>query len=597
MRAALSALRHRACDPEQQAGVCDAAVLLAGRALDALEAQEHPPVDAPAPISEAEVTALRHAMHETNAALENKLEEISLLRSITDTTSRAVRAADPFRLLLEKIVHLLHADRGSIMLVDWIARQLVVRAEFGCAADAPHPEQYNLDDVVAGRVARENAPLLISDLATFDGERPRLGAECTQGAVICFPLTVQNQSIGVITLQSDTPHAFTDETMRVAYIMAGQLAVAIENSRLYDEIKETKDYLENLVDRASASIFTLDRQGRVDSWNAGAREMYRLPAREVLGRGPEAFVPAPDLELVQQVLEEVLRNGEAQTLLAAGQGGDGTLITTHLTFSPIRDSSGSIVGVSGIGRDVTEQQRIEAELRSLNEAKSNFVAMVSHELRTPLTSVKSFVEIMIDDSAPTPPEKIKRYLRIINQECDRLDKLISDLLYLQKTESGAMRIRRERVVMADLVERARQLYSPVAQQREVELVTEIADAMPPGIIDGDGDKLYQVLGNLLNNALKFTPRKGRIVIRQETRETALRITVTDSGPGLRPEEIDHVFEKFYQVDNTKTRHVEGTGLGLAICLAIVEAHDGRIWAESKAGEGATFCVSLPRQAG
>lgn len=586
LRAALDALRARLDAGDASPGSAEAALALAARAIEAVETS---PAE-----QDTELGRLRRAVRQTNEALELKLEELSLLRQITDATSRAVHAPDPFRLLLERTVTLLKADNGSIMLVDRTAHQLVVRSASGTKDDLPHMPRFSLGEGVAGEVARTGKPLLIPDIAANSTFVQLPGHRVQRGALLCFPLVVQGQTIGVINLSADRPHTFTEETARVAHILAAQMAVAIENSRLYDELKETKDYLENLVERAGASIFTLDRQGLIGSWNAGAREMYRLPAREVLGRGPEVFLPAPELEAVGNAINTVLHDGGVISLCATGLRGDGTTLTTDLTLSPIRDSRGQIVGVSGIGKDISEQKGIEEELRSLNEAKSNFVSMVSHELRTPLTSVKSFVEIMIDESAPTPPDKQRRYLHIINEECDRLDHLISDLLDLQKAEAGAVELRRDHVVVAEVVHQALQLYAPVAERQHITLDGELHDSTPPGTVCGDRDKLYQVLGNLLNNALKFTPRGGCVTVRQDTLDGEIRLTVTDTGPGLKPAELERVFDKFYQVDNTIARHVEGTGLGLAICREIVQAHEGKIWADSEPGHGATFGMRLPR---
>ncbi len=592
MRAALETLRA-GTHPEHTSPAAEEALALAARAVEGFDQYQAQAVSAQ--VHADEIAVLRRAVLKTNAALEEKLEELSLLRILTDATSRAVHAPDPFRLLLDHIVRMLKADNGSIMVVDWNARQLVLRSASGRKDATPHMPRFDVGEGIAGQVAQTGRPVLVCDVAASGEFIQFPGRPMQHGSLLCFPLMVQGQTIGVINLSADEPYTFTEETERIAHILTGQVAVAIENSRLYDELKETKDYLENLVERAGASIFTLDRAGIIDSWNAGAREMYCLPAREVIGRGPEVFLPAPELEPVRNAINVVLHDGGVVTMLATGLRGDGRPITTDLTFSPIRDSRGSIVGISAIGKDVSEQKRIEEELRTLNEAKSNFISMVSHELRTPLTSVKSFVEIMIDDSEPTPPEAQKRYLHIINEECDRLAKLISDLLNLQKAESDAIERVRDSVNVAGVVEQAIELYAPVATRQSVSLTCDIRDATPPGTITGDRDKLYQVLGNLLNNALKFTPSGGTVTVQQDTLEDEVLLTVTDTGPGLREDDLERVFDRFYQVDNSRTRHVEGTGLGLTICREIIEIHGGRIWADSEPGRGATFGIRLPRR--
>jgi signal transduction histidine kinase len=227
------------------------------------------------------------------------------------------------------------------------------------------------------------------------------------------------------------------------------------------------------------------------------------------------------------------------------------------------------------------------QLLTLDAAKTNFVANVSHELRTPLTSIRAYSELLLtyDDS----PEVQREFLGIINAESERLTRLVSNVLDIMKIESGIVEVRAGCVDVAELLRYTVKTYAPLAEQRGLALNLSLPLALPP--VRGDRDRLLQVLGNLVSNALKFTMR-GTITLTTEVNGAELRIAVADTGPGIAPEDQAHIFEKFYQGGRLLTDKPGGTGLGLAICKEIVEQHRGRIWVESRPGAGSTFLIAL-----
>lgn len=249
-----------------------------------------------------------------------------------------------------------------------------------------------------------------------------------------------------------------------------------------------------------------------------------------------------------------------------------------------------------------EEARAVAE--AANESKSAFLANVSHELRTPLTSVMGFAHIVqrrlnerIFPHLPHDDARVQRTMAQIEQNLDivlsegeRLTALINNVLDLEKIEAGRMEWRMEEVSLADIMQRATQATSAIVEQAGLALVEEIDPDVPPVI--GDRDRLVQVMINLISNAMKFTPQ-GSITCRLQMRDGEAQVSVQDTGVGIAPQDLDAVFEKFRQVGDTLTDKPTGTGLGLPICKEIVEHHGGRIWAESRVGEGSTFTFTLP----
>jgi signal transduction histidine kinase len=228
------------------------------------------------------------------------------------------------------------------------------------------------------------------------------------------------------------------------------------------------------------------------------------------------------------------------------------------------------------------------ELLSVDEMKTNFLANVSHELRTPLSSIRAFSELLL--SYDEEGEVQKEFVQIINSESERLTRLVNDVLDISKIEAGKMDWNMARVDLADLLNDTARTYSTLIEQHHVEFHQAIAADLPP--IHGDRDRLQQVVGNLLNNSVKFTT-SGYIRLSAERVGDEVHISVADSGIGIPPEDQGRIFEKFQQVGAVMTDKPRGTGLGLAISRDIVAHHHGRLWVDSTPGTGSTFTVALP----
>jgi signal transduction histidine kinase len=229
------------------------------------------------------------------------------------------------------------------------------------------------------------------------------------------------------------------------------------------------------------------------------------------------------------------------------------------------------------------------QLQELDILKSGFISTVSHELRTPITAIKSASWLLTATKRVPEPTELGT---IIGQQADQLSRIVDDMLDFSVLESGAMTYYQERFDLGELAEEAVQGVQPMFDEKG--LMLDFEPGTRPVAIEGDPDRLKQVIGNLLANALKFTEPGGRVSVHVDTEGSMARLAVTDSGIGIAPEHRTRVFERFYQVDNTNTRRSGGAGLGLAISRAIVEeGHHGRLWVEDAPGGGSTFVVMLP----
>jgi two-component system phosphate regulon sensor histidine kinase PhoR len=322
-------------------------------------------------------------------------------------------------------------------------------------------------------------------------------------------------------------------------------------------------------------VIATDRHGVVILANRAATDLLGWPDG---GDGPRR-VEWPRL---RAVLDDAALHGRicAEELPPAETAN--RLIEVHC--APISGEDGRPAGAVAVLRDV-------GELRRLERARRELTANVSHELRTPLTSIKGFAETLLA-GAMRDEATCRRFLEIIDQETNRLVKLVDDLLDLSQLESKRLSLElghvRVREVVADAVLRMKSL----AGGRELELRPADSD---PSVV-ADRDRLAQVLTNLLDNAIKFTPEGGRIAVGWRSLNGEVEVTVADTGPGIPPADLPHVFERFYKADRSRSPVPGGTGLGLAITKHIIEAHGGRIRVASTPGEGTTFAFTLPRDA-
>jgi signal transduction histidine kinase len=237
-----------------------------------------------------------------------------------------------------------------------------------------------------------------------------------------------------------------------------------------------------------------------------------------------------------------------------------------------------------------ELSKANEELKSLDRMKDEFLSNVSHEFKTPLTSIKGYSQLILDGTLGDINDQQKKAIDTVIRNSDRLRRLVDSLLYLSRTQVGRMSYYFEKVQLEEVINNCIHDQLPQAKNNGVILRTEIEDISP---VRADKDKLTDVLTNLIDNALKFTPKGGHIIVAARKVPSGVHIEVKDTGIGIPVDQIPHLFQRFYQVDSSTSRRYGGTGLGLHISKTIVEAHKGKIWIESEEGKGTTVHVELP----
>jgi len=348
--------------------------------------------------------------------------------------------------------------------------------------------------------------------------------------------------------------------------------------RTIAEISEERTKIEAIITGMSDALLATDRHGRIVLLNRAAEEMLGIRRDAVGGRPVHEVVGDSRLTAMFEDATERGRVGVDE--LPPGSLGD-RVVEAHC--APIQGEDGGIAGAVAVLRDVTE-------LRQSERLRRELTANVSHELRTPLTSIKGFAETLLG-GAMADEETRRRFLTIIDNEADRLVKLVDDLMDLSRLESKRVALELTAVDVGALVSQTVDKLRPLAETARLDL----RENSPRGIVvSADADRLEQVVTNLIDNALKYTPAGGRISVAVHARNGEVELSVSDTGRGIPADDLPHVFERFYRSDRSRTRVSGGTGLGLAIAKHIVEAHGGHISVRSRLDEGTTFVVTLPK---
>jgi two-component system phosphate regulon sensor histidine kinase PhoR len=354
--------------------------------------------------------------------------------------------------------------------------------------------------------------------------------------------------------------------------MSAQLETRLHE--LADEKAELQATLANMVE----GVLVVDAGSRVRLVNGTLRRQFNLND-EALGKTVlEVFRSAPLQDLLSQTLSGTPVTAREMTFT----GAEDRVFDVAATF--LRTPADAVSGAVVVLHDITR-------IKQLENVRKEFVANVSHELRTPLSIIKGYVETLLDEQ---PPDEAtgKQFLQTIQRHSLRLEALIGDLLSISELESQQARLSLAPLAVAEAARNAVEELSDRARQRDTIVEVNIHGVIPA--VRADPQRLHQVLVNLLDNAIKYTPNSSRVAVTAQAVGDEVEICVADNGPGIAPEHLSRIFERFYRVDKARSRELGGTGLGLSIVKHIVQAHGGRVWAESPAGGGSIFHFTLPR---
>jgi len=362
-----------------------------------------------------------------------------------------------------------------------------------------------------------------------------------------------------------------------------------ERRQMEQELRESEERFRDLFENANDLIQIVDVNGRFVYVNRKWLQTLGYSEKEVGKLRLSDILCKDRIPHCMELFRRVCSGESLEKMQTVFVSKDGREIYVEGDLSA-RFNEGEFVRTRGIFRDVTERRQAEEAKRELDRLKSEFISNTSHELRTPLQSIMGFTKLMLREKVPDP-ETQREFLSIIDKQSARLADLINDLLDVSRMESGRFNIQKQPLSIGDVIHGAVTELDGIAHDSGVAIVGDMPATLPE--IEADEKRIKQVIVNLLGNALKFSDSGGEITMSAEVKDDEILVSVSDRGIGIPAEAIPHLFERFYQVDGSMTRSSSGSGLGLFISAQIVEAHGGRIWAESKLGKGSTFSFTLP----
>jgi PAS domain S-box-containing protein len=469
---------------------------------------------------------------------------------------------------------LLDADAAVLRLFE--NDDLVVRAAWGPGTQGIRSMRSSSAGGAVGIAAQSRAPHAVSDAR----ETPRFAHEdplLANGMISCVavPMILHGGGLsGVLTVYDSAVRAWREDEVQALSALAATASAVFSSAELYQRVAEEKERSEAILANIADGIVAVDRDGNIVLWNATAEQISGVPAEEAHGRQVSKVLQR-DL-----AAEDGAPPGERALAIQRGD----KEVWLSVSEAVMIDPSGAIAGRVFAFRDVSSERVVE-------QMKSDFVATVSHELRTPLTSIYGFAEtLMRGDVEFSDPERAT-FLRYIASESERLINIVDDLLSVARLETGTLRLNVEEIdvgaVAGEVVARAQEH----ADEWQFELDVPRAGV----IVEADREKLSQVIQSLVDNAVNFSPQGGRIVISARRRSESAEVRVADQGVGIPRADQSRIFSKFYRAESAGPG-LQGTGLGLFLARGLLLAMGGRIWVESKEGQGSTFVFELPAAA-
>ena len=472
-----------------------------------------------------------------------------------------------------------------IRLLDQEGRQLVTAASYGYSEEAMgHP--IRLGEGVMGKVALTGEPILVSDLGAMPDYVPGIQGARSELAV---PLLARSKVIGVFNVESPHAGSFHQEDIAPLMILAGQAAIAIENARLYENLRsvsgryrELSQFNSRILQSANLGIYTVDAQMRVTSWNRKIAEMSGAAEEGVLGQNLFTVFPVLEEEGFADRIRRVLQKGTAEKLRLTHRNLKGEVRFQKRRIDPLKDGE-MTTGAVVIVEDITEfKQLMDQTIQSEKLAEvGRLSAGIAHEVNNPLAIISYAVQLLQREEKIPPFQS--EMLERIDSEVDRLKTLAGSLLSF----SRAREIRKRPIELNEVLRDVLRLVRFELNRHSIQLMEHYGE-LPT--IQADPNKLKQVFINLIMNASQAMPEGGTLSVRTSlVAGEEVEAVISDSGPGIPAEVRERIFEPFF---STK-REGEGTGLGLYICRNIMTEHEGRLLLESTPGQGATFRVVLP----
>lgn len=538
---------------------------------------------------ESDLAQKTNVLQRTATDLGKRVLELRTLQEVMRSLTSTLRMEEVLQVIVGRLANLLGASHCAVAVLDQEGRRLLgsITTDSGQAITELFEINLNAEPATAEALAAEQ-PVMVGDAAASQAAgQQELFHRWGMRSCLVIPLLARQRAIGALYLGDNRANiTFGEPERQLGLSFAYFAATAIENAQLYQEAWEKSSELEAVVVGIGDGVLVTDPHLCLLLMNPVAMRIFGVP-HVATGAPLSSLMPdSPLLSVIEETLSSTQQPIVRELELVTAR--DGRAHTYQALASPMSGIEGARHGVVTVLRDITA--RVELE-----RMKTNFLSVVSHELKTPLHSIKGFVEIILLGKTGPVNELQRDFLGTVKEQTNQLQRLINDLLEFSRMEAGQIKLRMEPITVGDLVADVATKLGPQAANGKVSIMNQVAANF--ATIEADPMRIEQVVTNLVDNAIKFTPSGGVINVNGREDAEMVELRISDSGIGIPLEEQQRIFDRFYQVDGGSNRLYKGTGLGLSICKHIVEHHGGRIWVESPGadGQGATFCFRLPRR--
>ena len=551
------------------------------------------------------------ALAEANQELTVERDRLNTLFRVTRELSSSLELERALNRTLALINRAMDAQQGFVLLQSPGSEQLVYKAIVGQTPPSPEGEPFpsprpgevagrQENRGIIGRTITIRETICINDLANDPRWQILEGQERWHRSILAAPLRSQQDVKGAVLLCHNAPGHFTPDHQRMLDALSSQIAIAVSNADLFRLLREAADRLgtmlraqqldaaksQAILEGVADGVMVTDATGSITLFNAAAERILQVPRTDLIGRSrlevPGLFNlagtpwdeltelwgkgrPEPEQEALYEDRFEIEERVVSMRVAP---------VTRHGVFE----------GTVSVFRDITKDVEVD-------RMKSELISSVSHELRTPMTSIKGYIDLLYNGMAGPISDEQKRFLKIVKSNADRLTLLVNDLLDISRIETGRLKLALQAVDPLSVIHTVIAEQLPKATEKGQSLSSVIQEPLPDVCVDPG--RVAQILTNLVDNGISYTPTGGRVTIDAQVVGDLLHIYVQDNGIGISTEDQQKLFTRFFRADAPLVEANSGTGLGLAIVKSIVELHSGEVWVQSALGEGSTFGFSLP----
>ncbi|MFC1480145.1 ATP-binding protein [Candidatus Omnitrophota bacterium] len=522
----------------------------------------------------------------------SKFREDSILNQKVDTTNlrQALRREDKAYAPGEKKVYVFPDYRGVRVLG---VHHYIPQMQWHLMAEIDEKEAFAplirlkygfIAILIVVPLAAWGLGLFVSRIISRPIDKLHMGAEIIGGGNFEYKVgTDAKDEIGQLSRAFDSMAIHLKETTASRDEVSREIAA---HKRAERALVASEQKFKDLTETTTDWIWETNSKGVYTYVSPKVKDLLGYETSEVLGKTPFDFMSEEETEKIDKIFKEKETKKEAfYSLENVNRHKNGRLVVLETSAIPLFDENGQLIGYRGIDRDITERKK-------LDQLKDELIDTVSHELRTPLTTIRATIAQTLDGILGKTTEKQQEFLSLCLGEVDRLTRMINDFLDMSKIDTNMIELKAEKIDIVPLVKEIAVFYAPQARSKGLELKENYPDESIEVCVDRD--RITQVFTNLLSNALKFT-EKGYVEISAVDKGAEIECSISDTGRGIRKEDLSRIFDKFRQLDRSAGPTPKGTGLGLSIAKGIIELHNGKIWAQSEPGRGTRVSFTLPKK--